>query len=280
VSDFVFNASALGMGGKFHHAGGSCTVISSLASVALAPTGGEGSAVVENYEKLLENDPKRRIAFARAESRVIGFETGRGGNEQYTTYADTFITGLSVFERFKVALMQVSMTSTRGLDPADSRFELKAVYRGVELDGEEIIPAIDLELCRPSNYHDFTNTLKRDLSRYAALLNVKDTELSQAIKNRRQPILGTIVNRIDRNDCALASGGNKLVLKELGSVRFGELLVKPGRRRVNLLRFEFGSEDASRRELVASNTALLPIGTGSMTMGSLDGNGVPVWPRV
>jgi hypothetical protein len=267
MSDFVFNASALGMGGVINHAGGSTTIISSVASVALAPTGGEGSSLVENYSS-------NGISFARAESRVVGFESKP---DLFTTYTDIFVTGLSVFERFKVALMQVTMTSTRHVLASDSTFDLRAIYRGVEADGEEIIPAIDLELCNAGTYADFTRTLESNVTQYAARLDVPEEDLTKAIRNDRQPILGAIVSAVHRSDKSLASHGNKLTLENFGTVRFGEFLVKPGRRRINLLRFTFGKDGA-----VAPQSMQLKADagdSGSLTIASVDGNGVPVWPH-
>jgi len=267
MSDFVYNASALGLGGVINHAGGSTTVLSSLASVALAPTGGEGSALVENYSK-------DGISFARAESRVAGFESKP---DLFTTYTDIFVTGLSVFERFKVALMQVTMTSTRHIAESDSTFDLRAIYRGVEADGEEIIPAIDVELCNAGTYGDFKSTLQGNVEQYAARLNVPEASLIEAIKVDRQPILGAIVSGVHRRDKSLACQGNKLTIENFGTVRFGEFLVKPGRRRINLLRFTFGKDGAAGPQTLQLRADAGD--SGSLTIASVDGNGVPVWPH-
>ena len=272
MSNFTFNASALGMGGVIDHADGTRTVISSLASVALSPTGGEGSSIVENYSK-------NGISFSRAESRVAGYETSP---DQFTTYTDIFITGLSVLERLKVALMQVTMTSTRNLadtESTDSTFDLRAIYRGVDVDGEEIIPAIDLDLCGASTYDDFARTLVNNGPKYAAQLNVTETELSDALVRRRDPVVGSVVAGLHRSDRSLVHHHNKLLVPGLGSVRFGEFLVKPGRRRINLLRFTFGPNGNPGQPTAARLTAGDGGDSGSLTVGSADGNGVPVWPN-
>jgi hypothetical protein len=275
MSDFMYNASALGLGGVIDNADGTRTIISSLASVALAPTGGEGCAVVENYSHC------SGISFSRAESRVVGYETA---DEQHTTYTDIFVTGLSVFERFKVALMQVTMTSTHNATDTDSTFDLRAMYRGIEVDGEEIIPAIDFELCSASTYDDFAN---RMLNRYstAEQFAVKETELTEALVQRRAPFVGSIVTGLHARDKSLVPNGkgNKLFVPGIGTVRFGEFLVKPGRRRINLLRFTFGNlqmhEQPMNGRAMLLNDSTTSGGGGSLTVGSGDGNGVPVWPH-
>jgi hypothetical protein len=275
MSDFMYNASALGLGGVIDNADGTRTIISSLASVALAPTGGEGCAVVENYSHC------SGISFSRAESRVVGYETA---DEQHTTYTDIFVTGLSVFERFKVALMQVTMTSTHNATDTDSTFDLRAMYRGIEVDGEEIIPAIDFELCSASTYDDFAN---RMLNRYstAEQFAVKETELTEALVQRRAPFVGSIVTGLHARDKSLVPNGkgNKLFVPGIGTVRFGEFLVKPGRRRINLLRFTFGNlqmhEQPMNGRAMLLNETTTTGGGGSLTVGSGDGNGVPIWPH-
>jgi len=271
--EFTYNASALGLGGVIEK-GGCTTIIPSLASVALAPTGGEGSAVVENY-------CRDGISFSRAESRVYGYKTGP---KLYTTISDIFITNLSVFGQLKVALLSGTVTSTRHLDEPDSRFELRAMYRGVEADGEETIPAIDVDICSCPTYEEFVGKIRSNVPQFAAQFGVSETKLADAvgigpdeagllrreINPPRDVIRGSIVNAVHRSNRSLTAQGNKLTIPGLGSVRFGELLVKKGRRRVNLLRFEFGPEE--------SNEESHDFG-GSLTVASGDGNGSPVWPN-
>jgi hypothetical protein len=261
--EFTYNASALGLGGVIEQ-GGRVTVIPSLASVALAPTGGEGSAVVENYSR-------DGISFSRAESRVVGYKTS---GKVYTTISDIFITNLSVLGRLKVALLQGTVTSTRHLDADDSTFDLHAMYRGVEADGEELIPAVDVDLCSSSTYEDFAKRIESNVPEFAERFGVAPDALTDTLRRRREPIRGSLVSAMHRSDRSLVGRGNKLEIPGLGNVRFGELLVKRGRRRVNLLRFEFGrsSGDADGREAPEDFN-------GDLTVASGDGNGIPVWPN-
>jgi len=67
LGHYVFNASAIGLGGILTSP--KRKIIPSLASVALAPTGGEGSSVVENYDE-------GGIAFDKAQSTVWGSSRG------------------------------------------------------------------------------------------------------------------------------------------------------------------------------------------------------------
>lgn len=261
--EFTYNASALGLGGVIER-GGRVTVIPSLASVALAPTGGEGTAIVENYSR-------DGISFSRAESRVFGYKTSA---KVYTTISDIFVTNLSVFDRLKVALLQGTVTSTRHIDADDSMFELHAMYRGVDVDGDEVIPSVDVDLCGRGTYDDFARRIEQDVPLFAQQFGVEADALTETLRKRREPIRGSLVSAMHRSDRSLIARGNKLEIPGLGNVRFGEMLVKMGRRRVNLLRFEFGSagSDADGREGPEDFG-------GSLTVASGDGNGVPVWPN-
>src|SRR5436309_13821209 len=80
LGHYVFNASAIGLGGVLTSP--KRKVIPSLASVALAPTGGEGSSIVTNY------DDGDGISFDRAETRVWG--SSHSGNI-YATRADVMV---------------------------------------------------------------------------------------------------------------------------------------------------------------------------------------------
>lgn len=291
MSDFTFNASAIGVGGVIDHAEGNRTVISSLASVALAPTGGEGSNLVENYSS-------NGVSFAQAESRVSGYETSRN---TFTTRTDIYVSGLTVFKRFKVAMMQVTMTSTRYLpNEDDSTFQLSAMYRGVALDDEEILPSLDLDLCGAANYNELARTMLKN-GQYAKRLGVTAKALRNAMVVRRAPVVGSIVSGLASRNALAHRPDHKLVVPKFGEVHFGEFLVKPGRRRVNLLRFEFDAELSDERLPISAPMGIAmaaPAGaetgaamgpedlkkvplkfTGSLTVASVDGNGVPVWPH-
>ena len=273
---YTFNASALGAGGVFDR-GGRRTVIPSLASVALAPTGGEGSAVVDNYDC-------EGVAFTRAESRVAGYRLGTSSN-LYTTFCDIYVTNLSVFDRFRVALLHGTVTSTRDIDDDESRFELHAMFRGVELDGKEIIPQLDVELCSRSSYSAIAGRILDNSADGPA--DKTALERLRSGVERREPIQTTIVRELA---CSrpLTTRGNMLDVEDFGTVHFGELLLKPGRRRLNLLRFELGtlpapqpdhSTDDGKKMYAMAMMSTSSTLSGTLTVGSGDGNGAPVWPH-
>src|SRR4028119_885902 len=103
--EFTFNASALGAGGVIQR-GNVITTIPSIASVALAPTGGEGKSIEKDYYS-------EELSFSHAETRVQGRDHGDGF---YTTSTYVLIRDLRIFNQLSGAEMRATVTSTRSLD--------------------------------------------------------------------------------------------------------------------------------------------------------------------
>jgi hypothetical protein len=268
---FTFNASAIGLGGVITE-NGCTTVIPSLASVALAPTGGEGSSRVDNY-------CSNGISFTRAETRVIGYETS---NDVFTTTTDILVTNLNIRERLKIALMQATITSTRFIGHNDSAFNLHAIYRGIQVDQEEVEATLDVDLCsgpcgKASTFDDFIAKMEGHLP------GVSSDKFQEALKDQ-VPMPGSLVTstQVRRYDQVISRPGNMLPVEGLGEAFLGELIVKRSRRRVNLLRFDFGAASNNAATAgAAPGLMALAVGDlrGTLTVGSGDGNGEPVWPH-
>ena len=291
---YNYNASALGLGGVLKHGNGATTIIPSLASVALAPTGGEGCNEISNYDK-------DGVSFSNARSSVMGYDSAY---RTFTTRSDIYITNLDLFGRVRVAIMQTSITSTREVlsggdiaiesDPDRALFSMQAMIRGLTIDGVEVVPEFDIDLCESPTYKQFTAKIRgRGVGTSAEQFGVEEEELYNVLEAKAQPIRASFVSDLQHRatDKFGPRKGFKLPVKEFGNVHFGELVVKPGRRRVNMLRFEFDSTLAFREnEAPAGGTTLANADTmitsdaprtpykGSMTVLSLDGNGAPSWP--
>ncbi|HEX6098452.1 MAG TPA: hypothetical protein VF432_19200 [Thermoanaerobaculia bacterium] len=305
---YDYNASALGLGGVLKHRNGSTTIIPSLASVALAPTGGEGFNEISNYDK-------DGVSFSNARSSVMGYDSG---HRTFTTRSDVYITNLDLFGRLKAAILQTSVSSTREVlregdirqqsNPDNARFSMQAMIRGLTIDGIEIIPELDLELCESATYEQFTNRIGgRGVDAYAKQFGVEKNDLQTVLRSQVQPIRASFVRDLQHKptDKFGPRKGFKLPVKRFGHVHFGEMVVKPGRRRVNLLRIEFDStlrfgervpQGIGERvaqvieEKVAQASALITDSVdlesadspspykGFATIMSLDGNGAPSWP--
>lgn len=283
---YHYNASALGLGGVLQDDRGVTTIVPSIASVALAPTGGEGFIEITNYDK-------DGVSFSNARSRVTGYDSA---HSKFTTSSDVYITNLNLFGRVKAAILQTNISSTRDVletgelatesDPDKVRFSMQTMIRGLTIDGVEVIPELDLVLCECPTFDQFTRRIDEAPDTYARQFGLGQAQLQTAMA--ALPVRGSFVKDLQHQPTEKFGPrqGFKLPVKNFGNVHFGELVVKPGRRRVNLLRIEFdstlqvgvqrkGRAALSSRGGTTSTTS--PLG-GTMTLLSQDSNGAPSWP--
>ncbi|HEX2122598.1 MAG TPA: hypothetical protein VHL59_13240 [Thermoanaerobaculia bacterium] len=274
MSGYDFHANALGVGGLFK-SGGVTTSVPSLASVVLPSTGGEGSAVVENYSR-------NGVEFTYAASRVVGSQVS---DEVYSTYADVLITNLTLFEKFRIAFMQASVSSTRNVNLPDAQFEVRAMFRGIQVGDEEIIPSFDIDLCNAPTYLDFANMVQGRLTDYATAFGHEPTALENAVKTRK-PVRGTLASAVHgRRLGPIRREGTAIRVPTLGKVHLAEFLFQPGRRRVTLLRLEldkhaiappgFGDSDVQN---FAPGGGFASPDSGDISLASVEGNGSPIGP--
>lgn len=277
MNEFTYNASALGAGGVFRN-GAITTVIPSIASVALAPTGGEGKSIVSNYFS-------EELSFSYAETRV----TGSVNDGKHTTQTYVYITDLRVFDKLEIEELKGVVTSIHGdREDEDHEFTLQATYKNVRALGQLVVPIDDVCVKSLKRYKDLQDviqmvqgaegvTVSDDVAlptsgdelaeRFGA--NLKDLETS--LKASR-PLQGTLVEKVvgELPAAAASRKHHKVFINGLGTVRFGELMLKPGRRRVNLLRIAFANEIDGSESLAADR--------GALTIASVEGNGTPIYP--
>jgi len=279
---FAYNASALGAGGVIER-GPVTYTIPSLASVALAPTGGEGRSVVSNYVS-------EELSFSHAETRVFGRQTGRDPkNPLFTTMTYVLLKNVNIFDRVTIAEMGSTVTSTRGFEGGDDHpFELSIFINDVRIDGRPIRPKIDANLTSLARYEDFAKVVAAPrtaaANRLAERFGATPDQLVKLVKDRK-PVQGCLIEEVE--GVAQAQRGSVIPVPGLGVVRFAELMLKPGRRRLNLLRFSFGlgpQNDGAMPMALRMEEGPFDEGSGmgpsggSMTLGSGEGNGTPIEP--
>jgi hypothetical protein len=284
MPDFTFNASALGAGGVIER-GNVTYTIPSLASVALAPTGGDGRTVVSNYWS-------EELSFSHAETRVFGRETTK---EMYTTSTNVLMKDVNVLNKLMVGEMRAVITSTRGLDGGDDHeFEIEASYDGVRVGRSKAFPRIDVRLKRVKTYEQLGQFLSgnaaaagleppADEGALARRFNANSTAEITRLILQKKPVQGSLVEHVEGLEKAPVAP--TIFVPGLGSVRFAELMYKPGRRRLNLIRIMFGPQkhetEGPRAFMMMAEESPHDDGGptgGSMTLGSGEGNGAPVEP--
>lgn len=264
--EYTFNASALGVGGQYTQ-GGQEIVVPSLASVVLAPTGGSGTAEVIDYSS-------EAVSFKSARSRVSGRSNVDG--TVFATESEIVIEGLNVFNKLSVRKLRALVTSTHSTNRGDEEgaFSVNAEYEGIMVDDCVIAPAVDDARCK-ATYNEHRSQV---LSSHGAPFATGGAE-SEDVSGLRGDIVRTsVVKELPIQSlpgaCVKTDGRNVLTIPGVGRIYFGELLVKRGKRRVNLLRIELGpqpGEDRTATPYVADS--------GMLSIGSGDGNGEPIWPR-
>ena len=264
--EYTFNASALGIGGRYTQRGREI-VVPSLASVALASTGGDGSTEVGEYKS-------EAIAFKSARSRV----SGRCDGSVYTTQSEIVIEGLSIFNKVSVRKLRAVVTSTRDASRPDEEgtFEVDAEYDGVMADDCVVVPLVHDKGHRNATYRDH---LKQVMSSKGSSYAVGGTG-TEVSADRGDSVRTSIVKELPAQilpAAGIETDGNVLMVPGIGRIYFGELVAMRGKRRVSLMRVELGPKEGEGRLMAATPYVA---DSGSLSIGSGDGNGEPIWPRV
>lgn len=277
--DFAFNASALAAGGVIER-GNVITTLSGLGSVVLPSTGGEGRTAVTNYYS-------EELELAQAETRVSARQfiekNPKTGKEEarFATWTSVLMKDVRIFNRVQVEEMGMTISSTRGFeDDDDHEFQIRIWFREVRIGRRKLEVGIDEGLMRMGRYDEFQSFLgsKGKAASLAKRHDASPENLANALKQRK-PVRVSLVESIKGWETpALAT----IDVRGLGTFRFGELMLKPGHRRVNLIRASFGPPKNVHKVKAASFAAEEPFVDsptgGSMVLGTGEGNGTPIEP--
>lgn len=309
VNSFAFNASAVAFGGRIEQP--SCDVIPSQASVALAPSGGEGYQTVRNF------DYKGIITFDEASVYVAGSEHGKIRN----TLASVTIKNLNVLNMLHADLLTSRITSRHVAGKGEgeitlhgtsvenlriggklvkvhfnpgfySRYptyaELKAVMSrasGDVADDEDVHRLIEedtrkaMRVANTSQESALDQAKRKTVAQLFAGRHCWSADSSrQGAPDNHGTIHCSLVDSIEgidvvddaqikdpdelRSRYPVRRNGYVVKVAEFGSITIGELIIKPGERRLNLLQFHFGC----------------PI-IGHGTAGSVTTNGTDILPQ-
>jgi hypothetical protein len=180
---------------------------------------------------------------------------------------------------------------------------MHSMIAGLTIDGVEVIPQLDRDLCECQTYRDLTDKIYKASPRYAQQFGVAEADLAMFAAKTR-PIHGSFVNGVKHQptDKFGPCNGFTLPVKNFGYVHFGELFVKPGQRSVNLLRVELdstvGIEEGGEEyrggdaaQLQSSQVQAKALSSakdvttttrspsrGTMTVVAADIDGAPNWP--
>ena len=301
--NFAFNGSALAAGAEIEF-GDAVITIPSLGSLMLSPEGGQGRAAVSNYFS-------QELKIGEAESKVAGRKfIGEKGEPRFATWSSVVMKDVHVFDKVHVGEMGTALLSTRGLeDEDDHEFDLYIWFQGVQVGKRKIHIQIDEGLRGMKRYRELQAHLRQEgavdelAKRHSSDPSAAKKAAHELAKcvDARKPVCVSLVQRIDGWETkALAT----IPVRGLGTFRFGELMLKPGQRRINLIRATFGDAENGNEaprmvmhalsrnapndadttgdadsfdESTTSGEPPAPKG-GSMILGSGEGNGTPIGP--
>lgn len=226
---FAYHAQALGFAA--HLTRPTCDVVPSQASVALSQTGGEGYSTVKNFNY------KGIFSFDEASSYVAGsMEHG-----DYNTVAMVTVRNLNVAHMIHADLIvcRVSSRHHPGLAEGEITFA-GSRFEGLKIGGASVEPQLDHALF--ATYPTF--------ERFAGMGDKEARELAPHVcwdPNGKVPERnGVITCSIVRNlpDLSRSVGaktnGYAVQLDQFGTIYLGQIIMKPGYRRLSMLRFDLG----------------------------------------
>jgi hypothetical protein len=298
---FAFNASAVAFGGRIQRP--SCDVIPSQASVALAPSGGEGYQTVRNF------DYKGIITFDEASVYVAGSEHGEH-NEIRNTLASVTIKNLNVLNMLHADLLSSRITSRHVLGEDEGEITVHGTSaENLRIGGRPVKVNFNHDFyARYPTYAGLAKLMKKTAEevtddprlrrvmehakttkRMAATAKArtvaqvlsdlycwKPENCMKGAPNDHGSIHCSLVDSIEgieviddsrhsRDDLRakypVRRNGYVITVAEFGTIKVGELIIKPGERRLNLLRFQFGCPivgDGTGLSVTTNGTDIMP----------------------
>jgi hypothetical protein len=259
---FVYHANALAFGGVFNKP--CCDVIPSQASVVLAPSGGEGSQTVRNFNY------KGIVSFDEASAYVGGSQKGRFRN----TVATVMIRNLNLLNMIHVELLCARVTSEHlavdekeqsgVVDEPEFTFE-GSIIDNIRIAGRKVNVKLDHGVF--SRYPTHTGFIKgmaaadgTNTDDYKKRFCWPATQCVEGVLSNNDVIRASLVEDMDipqiegdedftdvevrrRNDKVAPVRRNGYIVRiaDFGTVAIGEVILKQGQRTVNMLRWTLGS---------------------------------------
>jgi len=296
AQSFGFNASAVAFGGLVTtptRDGNGHRPIKAAPSVALAPSGGDALSELKGDYK-----GEKGIAFHNSYTRVTGSVDG----DIYETVVRVGLKGLDIFGRVRARSMAAVLISRHDTKSGDSSFTIEADIRGLEIAGDGVKAPLDFDLfTKVPTYKDFVAFFSKpkNMDVYAPKFGWNDPGGSSPAAMMAAFTSGAPLASIEPIRCSLLTEriddgapfrqeGYSLILPDGGTVHIAEVLVKPGRRRLNMLRVELpkptprNSRKAQRstttRAGAADEAGVLSGDTYNATVCSGEGNGSQSFP--
>jgi hypothetical protein len=251
---FAYHANALAFGARIEKP--TADVIPSQAPVVLAPCGGEGTATVRNFNY------KGIITFDEANSYVAGSSetVSVDGRETtvYNTLSTVSIRNLNVANMFHAELIVARVTSRHdGLEDAEGKITFDgSMMEGVRLAGYKGDVHLDTSLfARYPTYESFAAGLQskeKDVASKAGMFGWNESGGRTPQRNASGLVSASLFDTFTHGipDIRELKKGAPLPhvyrdgfgihIQEFGTIYLAEVHMKPGQRRLSMLRFDLG----------------------------------------
>ena len=216
-----------------------CENIPGQASASLSQTGGEAYSRVEGFNW------KGLISFDEA----AAYTTGSHDHGAYNTLATVTVRNLNVANMVHADLVVARVTSKHVHDAPEGEITFAgSMIRGLVIGGEPI----ELDFCHSTfASHPTYEAFARNYQNLAHTSPHADLD--------KHVVTSSIVRGIKGSSANVS--GYTISVPEFGTIYLGQVLMRPGYRRISMLRFELGCPIAGTAEAA---------GSGS--------NGVEYWP--
>ncbi|HEY2322182.1 MAG TPA: hypothetical protein VGJ82_04875 [Thermoanaerobaculia bacterium] len=238
AKSFAYHAHALGLSASLTRP--CCETIPSLATASLSITGGESYSTVRNFDwkGLISFDEASAYATGSVDNVIIDNER----RARYNTLSTVTVRNLNVANMVHADLVVARVTSKHiAGDPEGEITFTGSTIQGLVVAGRHVDVGLDERpFLEAPTYDQFVRQHKQAQVDQNETPNVYCTSLAATLNREK---------------------GCKIPIPEFGTIYFAQVIMKPGYRRISMLRFELGCPIA-----------------GTVEVAGGESNGVEYWP--
>ncbi|HEV8434795.1 MAG TPA: hypothetical protein VGR95_15385 [Thermoanaerobaculia bacterium] len=235
---FAYHAQGVGLSASMTRP--CCEIIPSLATASLSITGGESYSTVRDYNW------KGLISFDEASAYATGNVHHKDDDRVYNTLSTVTVRNLNIANMVHADLVVARVTSEHHPGDPESRITFAgSMIRNLVVGGRPMNVELDeTPFTRSPTYEGFSDSFQK--------LRGQEVEYHD---ERKQVLSCSLATKVgDTKDFVIH-------IPEFGRIYVAQVIMKPGYRRISMLRFALGSPIAGSLEVAGGET-----------------NGVEYWP--
>jgi hypothetical protein len=233
-------------------------IIEVQAGMSLAPSGGYGSARVENFRF------KELVSFDAATTKVLGSMKKEGNS--HSTLVSTTVEGLNILGVVTADRVIARLAAHHLADREEAQFTLLGShFENLRIAGCPVTVELDHELfLRMDTFDAVRNEYKTNSEFRRMAGDPFDTGKSQEISDQCGVLYCSLVKDIKTTCPGIRRRGHILEVPQFGRIYLAEVIAECGTRALTMLRFELGST---------------PGGSGTVANAQANGQPIPPMPH-